>query len=82
MKTEIITIEQQDNECVKVTALVYWRGLPRPNYSDNETDEQYFTRVLPIAQEIDAYNNLHLGWAELKQSADKITTPKVDEYDT
>jgi hypothetical protein len=82
MKTEITTINHINNECVEITALVYWRGLPRPHYEDNETDDQYFTRVLPIAQELDTYNNLHVGFAELKQDIDHIKIPKVADYDT
>jgi len=82
MKTNIITVENVNSECMKITALVYWRGLPRPNYEKNETDKQYAARVLPIAQDIESYNNLHIGWAELRQDVDKIKIPKVDEYDT
>lgn len=82
MKAEITSIEQVSNERVKVTALVYWRGLPRPNYQANETDEEYAKRVEPIAKELESYNNLHLGWAQLSQEVEKGAIPKVEEYDT
>jgi hypothetical protein len=82
MKTQITSIETINDECVKVTAVVYWRRLPSPDYQNNETDEQYSARVLPIAKEIESYNNLHLGWAEIKQEVDKVKIPTVAEYDS
>lgn len=82
MKTNITSIEQVNHECVKITALVYWRGLPRPNYEQKETDEEYTNRVAPIAEELNSYNNLHLGLAKLAQEIGQIKIPKVDEYDT
>ena len=82
MKTKITSIEQVNNECVKVTAIVYWRGLPHPDYQGNETDEHYAARVSPIANELDCFNNLHIGWAELKQEVDLVKIPTVAEYDT
>jgi len=83
MKTIIQSIEDTGNsDYVKITALVYWRGLPPPRYSDNETDEQYSERVMPIALDLNSYNNLHLGWADLHQFVDEVSIPKVNEYDT
>ena len=67
MKVKIISIQNQSSECVQITANVYWRGLPKPNYADNETDEQYANRVATVAKELESYENLHLGWAELSQ---------------
>ena len=81
MRGQIREIKQH-TEGLEVTMIVYWRGLPRPNYTDNETDEQYADRVAPIAKELDGYNNLHIGWATLKQEPDLIKIPTVEEYDT
>jgi len=67
---------------LEVTMILHWRGLPRPDYSNNETDEQYAARVAPMARDIDEYNNLHIGWATLEQRLDIISIPTVAEYDT
>lgn len=82
MKIEITSIKANSGDCVEITALVYWRGLPRPNYEQKETDEQYAARVVDIAKDINSYNNLHIGWAELKQETDIIKIPTVEEYDS
>ena len=82
MRVNITNIKEYSDEAVEITALVYWRGLPKPNYSENETDEEYATRVQSIAKEIDNYNNLHIGWAELEQEIRAIKIPKVEDYDT
>ena len=81
MKAQILEIKDQDADGVIITAKVYWRGLPRPDYQGKETDKQYAERVKSIADEIDSYNNLHVGWANLSQELDLIEIPKVDEYD-
>jgi len=81
MKAKITGIkEHQDG--LEVTMVVFRRYLPIPNYQDNETDEQYANRVASIANEIDGFSNLHIGWAELKQEPDILTIPTVNEYDT
>ena len=82
MKAQILEIKDQDSESTTITIKVYWRGLPQPDYQGKETDEQYAKRVKPIADEINSYNNLHIGWANLTQELDLITIPKIDEYDT
>jgi len=82
MKAKILEIRDQDADGVTIVAKVYWRGLPRPNYEAHETDKQYEERVKPIAEELDSYNNLHVGWVNLSQSIDLTIIPKVDEYDT
>ena len=82
MKAQILEIKEQNSESTIITLKVYWRGLPRPYYQDNETDAQYTARVKPIAEELGCYNNLHLGWAELTQELDLVKIPKVQEYDT
>jgi len=82
MKAQILEIKEQDSESTIITVKVYWRGLPRPDYQGKETDEQYAERVKLIADEIDSYNNLHIGWANLTQELDLIKIPKVDEYDS
>lgn len=82
MKVHIKSIKDYSDEAVEITALVYWRSLPRPDYENNETDEKYTTRVGSIAKDINGYNNLHIGWAELKQESIDLKMPKVDEYDT
>jgi len=81
MEAQILEIKDQDSDSTIITVRVYWRGLPRPDCG-KETDEQYAERVKPIAKEIDSYNNLHIGWANLTQELDLIKIPKVDEYDT
>ena len=81
MRTKITEIKEHQ-EGLEVTIVVFPRYLPPPNYHDNETDAQYAARVASIAKEIDGYSNLHIGWAELKQEADIIKIPTVNEYDT
>ena len=82
MRMQITDIKAVSNEAVEITALVYWRGLPKPDYQGKETDGQYAARVAPIAKEIDCYNNLHIGWAKMEQEMDIIKIPTVEEYDT
>ncbi len=81
MRTQITSIETHP-EGVKITAVVYWRRLPPPQYDKEETDEQYAERVKSIAQDLDGYNNLHIGWAELTQKPDMIKIPTVQEYES
>jgi len=81
MRGQIKEIKQH-SEGLEVTMVVYWRGLPRPDYQGKETDEQYATRVAPTAKDIDGYNNLHIGWATLEQEPDIMKIPTVEEYDT
>jgi hypothetical protein len=82
MKILITEIKDIDNASgVQITAFVYWRGLPPPDYQNNETDEQYAARVKPIAEDIAGYSNLHIGRAELLQNAQTISIPKVSEYE-
>ena len=69
-------------EGVEITAVVYSRSLPKPHYQDNETDEQYATRVATTAEDINGFCNLHIGWADLKQEPITINIPTVAEYDT
>ncbi len=81
MRTQITEIKTHP-EGVEVTAIVFWRRLPPPDYAGKETDEQYANRVKDIASDIDGHNNLHIGWAELTQKPDLMKIPHVDEYDT
>lgn len=79
MRTEITAIEQVNSECVRITAVVYWRGIPKPN--QDESYEDWAKRVKPIADEIRDYNNLHIGWAQLHQKTDNTKVPKsFDDY--
>ena len=84
MRIEITNIKGVNNESVEITAIVYWRGLPKPYTfkGEQETDEQYAIRAEPVAKELTSFNNLHIGRAELYQGVRITTVPKVDEYDT
>jgi len=82
MKGQITEIKERGTEGLEVTMVVYWRGFPKPDYQGKETDEQYATRVDSIAKDINGYNNLHIGWAELKQEPHIMKIPTVEEYDT
>jgi Lon protease-like protein len=81
MRTRITQITGHEDG-LEVTMVVYWRHLPRPDYEGKETDEQYAERVKGIAKDIDGYNNLHIGWADLTQEPDIMKIPTVAEYDT
>lgn len=73
-------IEIKDHqEGREVRAIIHWRNLPPPN--ENETDLHYAERVKDIAVDIDGYNNLHIGHAELVQEPGKpMEIPKVEDY--
>ena len=79
MKAAIISIKSHP-EGAEITAVVYWRHLPPPDYEGKETDEQYASRVASIAKDIDGFSNLHIGWAELKQKPNLMKIPFVEEY--
>ncbi len=80
MKISITEIANHP-EGLEIKAIVFARYLPPPDYKENETDEQYAERVKPIAEDMDGFNNLHIGWAELKQKPDTITIPRVNDYE-
>lgn len=91
MRTEITSIEHQNDECVRITAIVYVsRHLPEPKTKQKpvpdgesvfaETEKEYQERAKPFAENLDRYNNLHIGWAELHQDVAKTQIPHMEEY--
>lgn len=77
-----ITEIREHQEGVEIKAVVFWRGFARPDYSNNETDEEYEKRVWETAQEIEEYRNLHIGFGKLRQAVEKVAIPTVEEYDS
>jgi hypothetical protein len=69
-------------EGYEIKAVVFWRGLPPPDYQGRETDEEYAERVKHLALDITSCNNLHPGWAELTQELWICKVPNVAEYDS
>jgi hypothetical protein len=87
MKIKITSVKRgNDIDYVEITAIVQCPSpLSEPKVNKElgnfeETDEQYRERVKPQAEEIDCYDNLHIGWGELKQKVGHLTIPHMEEY--
>ncbi len=80
MKTSITEIKIHP-EGVEIKAIIFSRFLPPPNFKDGETDEQYAERVKAIAEDMNGFENLHIGRADLIQKPEVLKIPKVCEYD-